>query len=485
MSFRQSRLVAASVALLLASSCGDDPAGPNLREPGIRIIAGGSADTVTARPIQALIIEARGEGGALAIGRVVRFSTISPPFSPSAPPPALVFVSALTSNFFNTFAADTADQEGRAAVLLGMGTVAGEAMLEVSVPETGIADTITVTIQPGAPARARFNVRDTVLLTDSSFALSAPLVDRFNNPRTELATLVNLTPTICSLTGAQVKGTVMGRCMVEAQHGEMRDTARASVLPFARFAVVANGQALRLVSTNGTGLKNLLAIVDQVLSPGWAPDGSALVIYEGDPTTSARLSVVDTNGVKLKTVGQNTDMNLASFGRFSPDGQWVYFTGRAASLDPFLIWRMKPDGSERTAVTTPDGGVPFRVDASPDGVTIAYDLGNQIILANVSTQQKTPTGVQGVAPSYSPDGQTIAYYGPGGSELRVMNANGTNVRTVLGGGFLEWQPPQWTSDGQWLLVSGPRFVNVADGTVITVPTLSGYHQIALKPPLGQ
>jgi hypothetical protein len=481
------RSAATAVALLVASSCGTDPAGPNLNTRGVHVIAGGLSDTITARPVQALIVAVRSEGGAPAVGKVVRFTSLGSgqyPFPAQAP---IIYTAPLASNSFGSFVADTTDESSLAKVLLSFGTKVGEAKLEVSVPEIGLSDTITFTIQPGAPHRAQFNIRDTLLLTGASYSLSASLVDRFNNPRTETATLHNLSPTLCSLSGSQVAANAMGRCMIEAQHGTMRDTARASILPLARLAVVNTYSSLGLTMTVGGNVKQILPIHDAVLSPGWAPDASALVIYEGDAASGAHVSIVDTNGVRLFTIGSGTQMALAALGRFSPDGQWVYFSGRVAPSDPMTIWRMRPNGSDRTVVTTNSetGTLQLRVSASPDGATIAYDALGQIILGNVNTLQPTPTGVAGIAPSFSPDGQSIVFFGLNGTALQVMNKNGTNVRTVLADAyFMEWQPPQWTADGNWLLVSGPRFVNVATGTVMPIPGVY-YEQVALKPPLGR
>jgi hypothetical protein len=106
--------------------------------------------------------------------------------------------------------------------------------VQVSVPEIGLTDTLEITHLPGAPFRIRFSVRDSVLLLDSSYALTARVADRANNPREEIPTLSNLTTATCSLTGSQLKGLQMGRCMIEAEFGTFRDTARASVLPSGR-----------------------------------------------------------------------------------------------------------------------------------------------------------------------------------------------------------------------------------------------------------
>lgn len=468
--------VSAVAALLVATSCSDEPAAPDPPTAVLRVVAGGESDTIFARPVQPLILEARHADGTLASGLEVRFKSL---FPNKQQPNPLVFLGQLPSPNFPTAAADTTDTEGRASVLLTMGPLAGDAHLQVSVPELGIADTLVIAVLPGAPFRIWFSVRDSVLLLDSSYAFTARAADRASNPRDEIPTLLNLTPTICGLTGDQLEGLRMGRCLIEAQFDTMRDTARASVLPFARVTLNA-GTALRLSTTNGTATRNLLPINEGNIAPRWAPDGSAIVFFEGH-----KLSVVDTNGVRLTTIGANDQMMTASLGRYSPDGQWIYFSGTDTFPNRTVIWRMKPDGSQRAAVTTPGNFPPLRADASPDGVNIAFDVDNRIVLANLISLEKTQTGVVGIAPSYSPDGQTIAFYGAGGNDLKLMNADGTNVRTLVPGSFWEWQPPQWTADGEWIFAAFARFVNVADGTILPIPSLAQFSQVTLKPPLGR
>lgn len=468
-------------ALLVATSCSVEPAAPDPRAAVLRVVAGGESDTIFARPLQALIVEARDADGRIATGLTVRFTAL---FPNAQQPNPVIFLGQLPPPSFATSATDTTDSEGQAGVLLTMGPLAGDAMLQVSVPEIGITDTLVIAVLPGAPFRIRYSVRDSVLLLDSSYALTARVADRANNPRNEIPALINLTTTVCGLTGSQLKGTQMGRCMIEAQFGTIRDTARASVLPFARVTLNA-GTALRLSTTNATAIRNILPITDGNISPRWAPDGSAIVFFEGNSLNGGRLSVVDTNGVRLTTIGANNQMITASLGRYSPDGQWIYFSGTDVFPNRMVIWRMKPDGSQRAAVTTAGNFPPLRVDASPDGVHIAFDVDNRIIVANLVTLEQTQTGVVGIAPSYSPDGQTIAFYGAGGNDLKLMNADGINVRTLVPGSFWEWQPPQWTADGTWIFTAFARFVNVADGTILPIPGLAQFSQVTLKPPLGR
>ena len=475
----------AFAALVFVYSCGGDrSAGPNPRAPGLRVIAGAGGDTIQARPVQALIVEARGDWGTPASGKVVRFET-------SFPAKAYVLISSLTSNQFAGFVAVTADDKGKASALLNMGTVAGEAKLLVSVPELGLLDTVRITVLPGAAARAKFTVRDTVLLVGATYSLSAPLVDRVGNPRSETASLVNTTPSLCSVSGSQVTALGMGRCVVEARYQQMRDTARASVLPMSRLAVVSGYNALGITSTDGSAYRKLLSIQDASLSPAWAPDGSALVIYEGDPGYSAKLSIIDTLGTRVRSLGAGVTMASAAFGRFSLDGQWIYFSGRSTGGEPVTIWRMHPDLTQLETVLSSSASFPvsyaWRPSVAPDGQSVAFDVDNKIALVDVTTHQPTALGIPGVAPSFSPDGQHIAFLGPYGDGLRVMNRDGSNVRVVSSAYYYEWQSPQWTSDGSWLLVSsgGQVFVNAVNGALIPLTSVPSYSQAALKPPLGK
>jgi roadblock/LC7 domain-containing protein len=479
MTFSPWRLLGAA-ACIVAFACGDT-SGPNLRVRGIHVLQGGADDTVQARPVLALTVQVRGEGGVPVPGAVVRFET-------NTTLPAMVFVSSITDNFFNTFAAITADDAARASVLLSHGFIAGPAEIIVTAPELGLADTVHITVLPGNADGMEFNVRDTLVAIGGSYTLQASLVDRFGNPRDEVASsVVNLTPAVCTLSGTQLTGTTMGRCIVAAQEGTIRDTARATVVPSGRMVALNSFFELALRSTDGSGNRSLFFTSHASLSPAWSPDGSMLVFYEGDPASNSQLFVSDTNGVRLTTVGGTQSFLGAATGRFSPDGQWVYFSGRATGNDPITIWRMRPDGTGREMMLASTQSFPvtqaWRPSVSPNGQTVAFDMNGIITLLDVATRQPTLLNVQGVAPSFSPDGQTIAYFGPDGSGLRLVNANGTNSRTVSNESFDEWQAPQWTSETNWIF-AGVRFVNVSNGTVLPLTPLS-YSQAALKAPLGR
>jgi TolB protein len=63
------------------------------------------------------------------------------------------------------------------------------------------------------------------------------------------------------------------------------------------------------------------------------------------------------------------------------------------------------------------------------------------------TRDKVWTG----APVFSPTGSRIAFYADDGghSDIKVMNVDGTYLRTVLAGGKHYY--PRWSPDGRWLV----------------------------------
>lgn len=67
-----------------------------------------------------------------------------------------------------------------------------------------------------------------------------------------------------------------------------------------------------------------------------------------------------------------------------------------------------------------------------------------------------------------------------------MNRSGSNLRMVSSGYFYEWQSPQWTPDGKWVLVGVPglRFLNVENGTTLPLTYGGAYRQAAVRPSGG-
>jgi hypothetical protein len=136
---------------------GAEPTQPTFS--GMRVVAGaGVSDTVLAKPVQALIVELLDNGRPRA-GVVVRFEGLAVQGNdPNAPPSPGVRVSTVATNDFTGFVSDTTDQNGRASALVQLGTRAGARSVQITCPESGLADTAQFTVLPGnstqlAPSR--------------------------------------------------------------------------------------------------------------------------------------------------------------------------------------------------------------------------------------------------------------------------------------------------------------------------------------------
>jgi Tol biopolymer transport system component len=113
------------------------------------------------------------------------------------------------------------------------------------------------------------------------------------------------------------------------------------------------------------------------------------------------------------------------------------------------IYAMNVNGSNLRNITP--GGCPSREphdptpDWSPDGRRIAYARDNEIWVMAASGRSPlrlTDNGGLKVRPVWSPDGRRIAFarLGSRGSEIVVMNADGTRMRRLTDGGSPAWQP---------------------------------------------
>jgi Tol biopolymer transport system component len=106
----------------------------------------------------------------------------------------------------------------------------------------------------------------------------------------------------------------------------------------------------------------------------------------------------------------------------SPDGEWIVFTSmRAGDLD---LYKMRRDGSSVTRLTSElgyDGGAFF----TPDGTRIVY-------------RGRTPS-TEDEAAAYR-EMMVQGMWRPGPLDLRVMDADGSNKRTLLTNGAANWAP---------------------------------------------
>jgi len=476
-------LFAATIAAGVVNGCGGDSTAPKPTS-GLRIEAGANvSDSIDVTLTQALVVEVRKPGGAVATGAMVRFTALR---NDSLPYATAIAVAALNSQNFSSFVSDSADAKGRASVIVELGSVAGKAGIAITVPELGLTDTAWYTVQPGRPAKFALGVIDTVVTRGTAWNAGARVMDRAGNPlHSDSVSYASINSNATVTASGQITAVTEGRAEIEVRYGTTRDTSRASIVPSGLLVGVHPNDGVYLMNLDGTGFKKLTATHDYSLFPQWSPDGTRITIYEGDPTTTVSLTALSPlDGTRTPVIPTPGSL-LAGLAFVRPDmSGLLYFSGLRSDNHALAIWRMNADGSGLVALHTVTEGYGFTHPApSPDGKTVLYDVDSQGIIAlNVATGTANALGLQGFFPVYSPDGAYIAYVSS--TSLMIANSDGTNARVLSRANATDQlMAPSWSADGKWILApqdgQGATLVRVSDGVALPLPFASTLHQLAL------
>jgi TolB protein len=158
---------------------------------------------------------------------------------------------------------------------------------------------------------------------------------------------------------------------------------------------------------------------------------------------------------------------------YSPDGTQIVW-----SRDN-NIWLMNSDGSGKRRLTRT--GVNYGAGFSPTGRKIVWRGENdQLKIMKTDGSDKHSIGVEGLRPSWSPDGQWIAFDRDSGSEddIYIVHPNGqgeVELTTSQAGDALH---PDWSPDGQKIVYQ--RFVS-GDGYDIFTMDPSGANATPIVP----
>lgn len=197
-------------------------------------------------------------------------------------------------------------------------------------------------------------------------------------------------------------------------------------------------------------------------APGWTSE----IVYAGvagDPREgNIRLFAVAPDGSNRRTLTNWRGTNISP--AWSPDGKRIAFvSSRSGSTELYV---MDADGRNVQQVTDLGWWIE-RPSWSPKGVQIAFTcypngVGDQPSVCVIDRDGgnlrnlSESIGMNGVVPSWSPDGGRIAFIssGPRTTEsIYVMNADGSvayPLMTQVDGA----SDPVWSPDGEWLAFSG-------------------------------
>ena len=129
--------------------------------------------------------------------------------------------------------------------------------------------------------------------------------------------------------------------------------------------------------------------------------------------------------------------------------------GQAAEPEPWDV--TKPRGRTRKIDFSTDEGTRMSVDVSPDGRWLVFDLLAHVYRVSVEGgEAECLTQDSGIAinyhPRYSPDGKWIAFVSDreGQNNLWIMEADGSNPKSVLIDADARASQPSWLPDSDYI-----------------------------------
>lgn len=163
-------------------------------------------------------------------------------------------------------------------------------------------------------------------------------------------------------------------------------------------------------------------------------------------------------GIKTRNIENGQEQALFSDGSSPLNPAWAS-NGRVVFSFNSTIIVMNDDGSNRQEL--PVNGL--NPTWSPDGQHLLYIVGREIYIADANGQNPTPLtsdNAEKTAPVFSPDGTKIAYsrVTSGLWQIWVADANGQNARQASSGNE-NARFPSWSPDGQQLAY------HIADGSL--------------------
>lgn len=220
---------------------------------------------------------------------------------------------------------------------------------------------------------------------------------------------------------------------------------------------------------DGTNVEQLTKNSNVHISPSWDAEGKrvAYTAFSGGKHTELYMMDLATR----KEVKVSAFKGLNSGGSFFRDGKAIAYTGSVnGDADVYTKLPEENDRHPFLAGEGPDVDVAF----SPDGRSVAWVSGrfgnphifradiNQVgpsTFKPVNEKRLTYAGWWNAYPSWSPDGQKIAFAGYDKDisrfDIFMMNSDGTKLeRLTLKAGFNE--SPSWSPNGQLLVFHSTR-----------------------------
>jgi Tol biopolymer transport system component len=465
------------------------------RPPGVYVVAGdGLTDTVLTTPAQPLVVQVVPPGVGRCSGTSVRLTAAPGDASDRT---GIRFAVGTSTSLWHEVQ-DTTDVEGRLTARVRFGTLAGTFVVTATATELGGAAMANVVVLPGVATTIVAEPGDTALYQGASYSIRTAVLDRYRNTRADVPTYAASSHTSVDANGRVTAGPSYARGFTTVRVGGLVDTAWVSIVPRGTLTVALGGYAVRrgvaVVNVDGSGYRMLVDVNDPIASyffPAWSPRGDRIVYNAGDLYKNARLFTVDMTGAVTPASSPSTPNVSEIWGRYSPDGAWIYYSGGTQYPD-LNLWRVRSDRSgpaELIGPPMPSGsGRQWHSSPSPGGTKLVFRNGGyglQVLELATGAVTTVYSAFGAEAPRYSPAGDLVAFTSEISHGIHVIRPDGTGLRPVSRAGewYGDWDL-DWSADGEWLVVrAGSRLdlIRVADGLVLPLPYSRDFYQPSWRP----